>query len=139
MSDTTLRRRLLDRIGSAPTLLATGTRVVGDVVTAGALLLGGEVLGDGNVGGQLSIAAGAHWHGDVHAESAVIAGHLTGSILVADKIEIGASAVITGRVTARKVAVARGARIEGDIAVTSAEPILEFEEKRHRTAAPEPE
>jgi len=134
MTDTTLRRRLLDRLGAAPSLLAAGTRVVGDIETAGALLVSGEVHGDGRVGGQLSIGAGAHWHGEVHAQGAVIAGRLTGSILVADKIEIGACAVITGRVTARKVAVARGARIEGEVAVTSAEPILEFEEKRHDEA-----
>ena len=139
MTDTTLRRRLLDRIGTAPSLLAAGSRVVGDIETPGALLVSGEVHGDGNVGGQLSIGAGAHWRGDVHAEGAVIAGRLTGNILVADKIEIGASAVITGRVTARKVAVARGARIEGEIAVTSAEPIVEFEEKRHRDDSSEPE
>jgi cytoskeletal protein CcmA (bactofilin family) len=129
---------LLDRIGTAPSLLAAGSRMVGDIETPGALLVSGEVRGDGNVGGQLSIGATAHWYGDVHADSAVITGRLTGSILVADKIEIGASAVITGRVTARKVAVARGARIEGEIAVTSAEPITEFEEKRQRSEA-EPE
>jgi cytoskeletal protein CcmA (bactofilin family) len=138
MSDS-FKRRLLDRLGNAPSLLAPGSRVVGDVVTPGALLISGEVRGDGDVGGELSIGAAAHWHGDVHARSAVIAGRLTGSILVVDKIEIGARAAITGRVTARKVAVARGARIEGEITVTGAEPILEFEEKRQRADLPEPE
>jgi cytoskeletal protein CcmA (bactofilin family) len=40
--------------------------------------------------------------------------------------------VIRGRVTARTVAIARGAIVDGDIEVTSGEPVLEFEEKRGR-------
>jgi cytoskeletal protein CcmA (bactofilin family) len=124
------RRRLFDRLGGTPSLLAAGTRTVGDIETPGALLLNGTVRGDGRIGGALSIGAEAHWEGEVHAASAVVAGRVTGSIVVTEKIEIGAHAVIIGRVSARSVAVARGAKIEGDVAVTSSEPIVEFEEKR---------
>lgn len=124
------RRRLLDRIGGTPSLLAGGTRLVGDIETPGALMLGGSVQGDGNVRGELSIGPGAEWIGEVHAVSAVVAGRVAGAISVSARIEIAATAVIRGRVSARSIAMARGATIDGEVVVTSGEPIVEFEEKR---------
>jgi len=129
-------RRILDRPTGSPSVLAAGSQLVGDIETLGALMLGGHIRGDGRVAGELSIGAGAHWEGDVHAKSAVIAGQVTGSIAVDDKIEIAASAVIRGRVVARMIAMARGATIDGDITVTSGAPIIEFEEKRQRESEP---
>jgi cytoskeletal protein CcmA (bactofilin family) len=131
MTDTP-RRRLLDRIGGTPSLLAVGTRLVGDIETPGALMMGGSVQGDGHVRGELCISLGAQWHGEVHAASAIVAGQVIGAVIVSEKIEIGASAVIRGRVSARSIAMARGATIDGDVIVTSGEPIIEFEEKRGR-------
>lgn len=130
MSDTP-RRRLLDRVAGSPSLLAPGSRVTGDIETAGALMISGEVRGDGHIGGELSIAAEAHWIGDLRAQRAVIAGRLTGSIMVSERIEIASSAVIRGRVTARMIALARGATVEGEVTVTGSEPIVEFDERRN--------
>ena len=126
------KRRLLDQIGSAPSYVAAGSRISGDVQVPGALVMCGQVRGDGDVKGALSVAAGAHWDGEVHARSGVIAGTLNGAIRVDEKLEIRATAVIRGRVTARSVAIARGAVIEGEVTVTSGEPIVNFEEKRGR-------
>jgi cytoskeletal protein CcmA (bactofilin family) len=131
MSDTP-RRRLLDRMAGTPSLLAADSRLVGDIETPGALIASGHVQGDGRVEGELALSAGAHWHGEVHALSAVIAGAISGAILVTEKIEIAATAVIRGRVSARRIALARGATVEGEITVTSGEPIVQFDEKRGR-------
>ena len=133
MSDTP-RRRLLDRMAGTPSLLAADSRLVGDIETPGALIASGHVQGDGQVGGELALSAGAHWHGEVHALSAVIAGTISGAIVVSEKIEIAATAVIRGRVSARRIAMARGATVEGELSVTSGEPIVEFEEKRGRSS-----
>jgi cytoskeletal protein CcmA (bactofilin family) len=123
-------RRILDRLTGTLSLLASGSRVVGDIETPGALMIGCHVRGDGNIGGELSISAEAHWEGVVHAQSAVVAGRITGAIVVSKKIEIAASAVIRGRVVACSIAMARGATIEGEVTVTGNQPIIEFEEKR---------
>ena len=124
------RRRLLDRLGSTPSLIAQHTRIVGDIETEGALLLNGTVQGNGRVGGEVAISSDAHWEGDLHAQSAVIAGTVIGDVTVDDKLEIGASARLRGRVTAKRIAIALGAQVEGEMACTSAEPIVEFTEKR---------
>jgi len=130
MNDTP-RRRLLDRLGGTPSLLAEGCIIVGDVETPGALMCGASVRGFGRIDGELSLAASARWDGDIVAHRAAIAGRINGSITVSDRLEIAASAVIRGRVAARSIAMARGATIDGDITVTGDEPPFEFEEKRH--------
>ncbi len=68
-------------------------------------MLSGNIRGDGDIGGTLSISRGAHWEGQVRARSAVIAGALTGSIEVTGQLEVGAAAVIKGQVTARTLAI----------------------------------
>jgi cytoskeletal protein CcmA (bactofilin family) len=123
-------RRILDRPTGALSLLASGSRVTGDIETPGALMIGCHVRGDGNIGGELQISAEAHWEGDVHALSAVVAGRVTGSIVVRRKIEIAASAVIRGSVVAGSIAMARGATIDGEVTITGDQPLVEFEEKR---------
>ncbi len=40
------------------------------------------------------------------------------------------SAHLKGHITAKSVAIARGAIIEGEIQVTSGEPVVQFEERR---------
>ena len=72
-------------------------------------MLCGAVRGDGQVGGMLSIARGASWEGEVRARAAVVAGQLIGSLTIEEKLEVGAAAIIRGRITARSLAIARGA------------------------------
>jgi cytoskeletal protein CcmA (bactofilin family) len=76
------------------------------------------------------MAANSEWHGEVHARAAVIAGHVTGRLVVDEKLEVGATAVIQADIVARTIAIARGAVIEGAVTVTSGQPVLRFDEKR---------
>jgi cytoskeletal protein CcmA (bactofilin family) len=130
------RRRLLDRLGSTPSLIAQHTRLTGDIDTEGALLVNGGVYGNGRVGGEVAISSGAIWEGNLHAQRAVIAGTVIGDLLVEDKLEIGANARLRGRITAKRIAIALGAQVEGEMACTGSEPIVEFVEKR--AAVPQP-
>lgn len=125
-------RRLTDRSNGPPTVIGAGVQFRGDIIAPGAVMLSGTVHGDGDVGGMLTIARDAHWEGQVRARSGVVAGRLTGSIVVTDRLEVGAAAIIKGTVSAKSLAIARGAVIEGDILVTSGEPVVQFEEKRAR-------
>src|ERR1700683_5396566 len=123
-------RRILDRPTGVLSLLASGSRVTGDIETPRALIIGCHRRGDGNIAAELQIWPEAHGKGNVHAQSAVVAGHVTGSIVVRRKIEIAASAVIRGSVIAGSIAMARGATIDGEITITGDQPLIEFEEKR---------
>jgi len=125
-----LKRRLIDQIGDSPTFVAEGSRVSGDLETTGPLVVCGSVRGDGRVAGALRMAVTAEWEGEIHAQAAVIAGKVTGRLVVEDKLEVGTTAVIRADIVARVIAVARGAVIDGAVTVTSGQPVLQFEEKR---------
>jgi cytoskeletal protein CcmA (bactofilin family) len=129
------KRRLSDRLGLSPTVIAESTTVVGDVETRGPLMVSGHVRGNGRIGGTLSVGKTAHWEGDITARQAVLAGKVIGKIVIEDKLEISSSAVIEGEIVARILAIANGARIEGEVTVTSGKPILKFEEKRASNVA----
>ena len=129
MADT-LKRRLIDQIGDSPTFVAEGSRITGDLEAAGPLVVCGVVAGDGRVAGTLHMSVTAQWHGEIHAQAAVVAGRITGRLVVEDKLEVGATAVIRADIVARTIAIAKGAVIEGAVTVTSDQPVVQFEEKR---------
>jgi len=124
------KRRLLDDVAGSPTFLGEHSEFVGNVISSGAFVLCGHVKGDGRISGTLNLAVSGHWEGAVQATQAVIAGRITGDLLVDEKLEIGHTAVIRGSVSARTIAIARGAVVDGDITVTSGAPITRFEERR---------
>jgi cytoskeletal protein CcmA (bactofilin family) len=127
------KRRLADRLGMSPTVISESTTVVGDIETRGPLMVSGHIRGNGKVGGTLSVSKSAHWEGDITAKQAVLAGTVTGRVHIEDKLEISSSAVITGEIVAKVLAIANGARIEGEVTVTSGTAIMKFEEKRTGT------
>ena len=127
------KRRLADRLGMSPTVISESTTVVGDIETRGPLMVSGHVRGNGKIGGTLSVSKSADWQGDITARQAVLAGKVTGKVVVEEKLEVSASAVITGEIVAKIPAIANGARIEGEVTVTSGKAIVKFDEKRTGT------
>jgi cytoskeletal protein CcmA (bactofilin family) len=113
-----------------PTVIGEQSVFVGDIRGEGQFVVSGEVHGDGEIDGGLNLAVTGVWNGHVQAQRAVIAGKITGGLTVHDRLEIGYTAVIRGKVSARTIAIAKGAIIDGDIEVTSESPMLQFEEKR---------
>ncbi|MET0280001.1 MAG: polymer-forming cytoskeletal protein [Steroidobacteraceae bacterium] len=124
------KRRLADNRGGPPTMIGTGAVFRGDLIAPGSLVLSGNVHGDGDIGGTLSIARGAQWEGNVRASNALVAGTLVGDIEVSGALEVGAAALIRGSIVASSLALARGAVVEGQIRITSGQPVVHFEEKR---------
>ena len=129
MADTP-RRRLADRVSSSPTFIGSGSRFAGDLECESDLTVGGSVVGDGEVRGALTLFEGGRWEGEIRAGNAVIAGLVEGSLTVTEKLELRSTARVRGSLKARTIAVAKGAIIEGDMAVTSGKPVVHFEEKR---------
>ena len=126
------KRRLIDQIGDSPTFVAEGVRLTGDLETPGPLVVCGTIRGDGRVGGTLRMSVTAQWEGEIHAEAGVVAGRITGRLVIEGKLEVAGTAVIRADIQARTIAVAKGAVIDGIVTVTSGEPIVQFEEKRTR-------
>ncbi|MDE2305220.1 MAG: polymer-forming cytoskeletal protein [Gammaproteobacteria bacterium] len=124
------RRRFLDRTPAPATVVGAGTQILGNLRGSGTFLIAGEVRGDGHLDGHLQLLDGGTWHGEVHAREARVAGTVDGSLRVQEKLEILRTARISGSVSARTIAIANGAVIEGDIEVTSGGQLVRFEERR---------
>jgi cytoskeletal protein CcmA (bactofilin family) len=129
MADTP-RRRLADRVSSSPTFIGAGSKFTGNLECDSDLVVGGAVFGDGVVRSAFTLSDGGRWEGRIQSTNAVIAGEVQGSVVVNEKLEIRATARIHGSVQARVIAIAQGAVIDGDMAVTSGQPVVHYDEKR---------
>jgi cytoskeletal protein CcmA (bactofilin family) len=124
------QRRFRDRSSGAPTLINEGCRITGMISGSGDYQVSGEIDGDCDIEGNVTLARNGFWQGTIRADNIVISGHVEGEIVASGKVEISESARISGTVTGAAIAVAEGAVVEGVMKTTvQAEPVG-FVEKR---------
>ena len=124
------RRRIRDRASGAPTLINEGCKITGVISGAGDYQVSGQVDGDCDIDGTVSLTRDGLWQGTIKARHVVISGHVEGDIVAAGKVEIADSAKITGTVTGEAIAVAEGAVVEGQMRTTGQQEPVGFVEKR---------
>jgi cytoskeletal protein CcmA (bactofilin family) len=129
MNDSRLRR-LRDKTAGSATLINDGCKIIGTITGSGSFLVNGEVDGDCDIEGTITLANDGFWKGTIKAADVIIAGHVQGDIVAAGKVEITDSAQITGTVSGEAIAVAEGAVVEGVMKTTGPAEPLEFVEKR---------
>lgn len=93
-------------------------------------MISGEVEGDCDLSGSVSITRQGIWKGKLKARSVIIAGTVDGDIEANGRVEIGDTARITGTVSGEAIAVAEGAVVEGSMKTTGRAAPTEFVEKR---------
>lgn len=123
-------RRLRDRISGAPTLINEGCKITGTISGKGDYQVSGEVDGDCDIDGTVTLTRAGYWSGTIIAGHVVISGHVEGDIIAHGKVEISDSARITGKVTGEAIAVAEGAVVEGQMKTTGKTEPVGFVEKR---------
>ncbi len=107
-------------------------RVTGGVHCVGVLRVAGTVIGDVSADSQVLVAEGGRVEGAVQAAEAVLNGDVIGPV-VADRVEIQASAVIRGEITTSCFMIHEGAVL--DVDVTKPAPAEEQDaDVRHRVA-----
>src|SRR5271165_35173 len=99
------KRRFLEATTATATFIGPGSVFVGNVHGSGAFVICGEVHGDGTLEGGLTLSVSGAWHGNILAEQAIVAGKIIGELTVKDKLEIGHTAEIRGKVSARTIAI----------------------------------
>ncbi len=124
------RRRLRDRSSGAATLINEGCKITGLIAGNGDFLVNGEIDGDCDVNGTVTLANHGLWHGTIKADAVIVAGKVEGDIVAVGKVEITASARIIGTVSGEAIAVAEGAVVDGIMTTTSHTDPVEFVEKR---------
>lgn len=126
----TKKRRFRDRSTGPVTLINEGCKITGILSGQGDFMISGEVEGDCDLAGAVSIARKGVWRGLLKASSVVVAGTVEGDIESTGSVEIADSARITGTVTGEAIAVAEGAVVEGTMKTTGRTQPVEFVEKR---------
>ena len=129
MSESPLRR-LRDGSGGPPTLINEGCKITGLLSGTGDFQIAGEVDGDCDLEGTVTLAKNGYWSGTIKAGAVIVAGHVEGDIIADGRVEIMATARVTGTVSAEAIAVAEGAIVEGIMKTTGRADPTEFVEKR---------
>ena len=135
MSDSN-KRRLRDAASGPGTLISEGCKIEGLMTGTGNFMINGEVEGECDIQGTVTLALGGRWKGVLRAESVIVAGTIDGDIVATGQVEISSSAKISGTVTGEAIAVAEGAVVEGVMRTTGRSEPQPFVEKRNGTDAP---
>jgi len=105
--------------GRIDTLIGAGTRIVGDVQFTGGLHVDGFVKGNVDApaesGSVLGISNGGVVEGSVAVPNVILNGTVIGDILAHDRLELGATAKVTGNVYYGLIEMAIGAEINGKL------------------------
>ena len=123
-------RRLRDRSSGTATLINEDCKIAGTITGSGSFLVNGEIDGDCDLDGTVTLANNGLWKGTIRANDVIVAGHVEGDIIANGKVEITDTARITGTVAGEAIAVAEGAVVEGVMKTTGPGEPLEFVEKR---------
>ena len=91
------------------TIIGPETHLEGSITSGGLLRVDGHVHGSITHKGELIIGETAVVEADVIADTAVVAGSVTGSVVISGDLELRATAHLTGDVKARRLAIASGA------------------------------
>lgn len=123
-------RRVRDKSTGSATIINDGCKISGVISGTGSYLVNGEIDGDCELDGTVTLARDGHWKGTIQARDVIVAGRVEGDIVAAGKVEITDTARITGTVSGEAIAVAEGAVVEGVMKTTGPAEPLEFVEKR---------
>jgi cytoskeletal protein CcmA (bactofilin family) len=115
-----MKRNNTESANGAATYVAPGTKIVGNLSGKGAYIFCGEVDGECDIDGPVTIAEGSHWKGSVRATEIKLAGTVEGDVTAKQKVEIAGSARISGSLRGASIVVSEGAVIEGEVSITQA-------------------
>jgi cytoskeletal protein CcmA (bactofilin family) len=101
------------------TLIGAGTRIIGDVHFSGGFHLDGHIKGNvdapSDSGATLSVSDAGVVEGSVAVPNVILNGAVKGDILAHDRVELGATARVTGNVYYGLIEMEMGAEINGKL------------------------
>jgi cytoskeletal protein CcmA (bactofilin family) len=103
---------------SSKTVIGSGSRLVGDLISDEDVLLDGQVEGKIKAERSVTVGSGGEIEGDVQARTIVVGGKIRGQIVATERAELTASAVVHGSVQAPKIIIAEGAHLQGNVAMS---------------------
>jgi len=108
------------RSDASLTIIAPGTRLEGELASAGVVKVEGTVAGTIRAERQVLVAKGGIVEGDIQTTEAVVGGRVEGGVTATDRIEVQGGAVIHGDVSTKSLVVHEGGEINGLVKMTAA-------------------
>lgn len=101
--------------GSGYSLLDAQLVVTGDLDTGGSLRIDGKLEGSVRRADTVVLGVGAAMSGDVHAREVVIGGTITGNVHATERVELQATAIVTGDILTQTILVQEGGVVNGRV------------------------
>jgi cytoskeletal protein CcmA (bactofilin family) len=95
------------------TVVGTGARLEGNVVSAGNLRIDGQVKGQINADGDVALSPQSQVDADIRAQNVSVAGRFKGNIVVKGKAHLARGGRIDGNITSKTLVVEEGGVFHG--------------------------
>jgi cytoskeletal protein CcmA (bactofilin family) len=95
------------------TIVGAGARLDGNVVSAGSLRIDGQVKGQINADGDVSLSPQSQVEADIRAQNVSVAGRFKGNIVVKGKAHLARGGRIDGNITSKSLIVEEGGTFHG--------------------------
>jgi cytoskeletal protein CcmA (bactofilin family) len=99
----------------AISIIAPGTKIIGDCETDGTMRIEGIIEGTVRAGKAVVVGKDGVVKGDITTQDAVIGGHVTGTVIADSRLELQATCVIDGEIRARRIKLDEGGKVNGQI------------------------
>ena len=94
-------------------LIATGTKITGDLLSDGDIRIDGELLGNLETKGRLVIGASGRLVGEIVCKSCEIAGTHKGKLFITELLSLKATSRVSGEIITGKLSIEPGAYFAG--------------------------
>ena len=105
-------RRMAEQDGEV-TIVGTGARLEGNVVSAGSLRIDGQVKGQINAEGDVTLSPQSQVEADIRAQNVSVAGKFKGNVIVKGKAHLARGGRIDGNITSKTLVVEEGGIFHG--------------------------
>ena len=90
------------------TIVGAGARLEGNVVSAGSLRIDGQVKGQINADGDVTLSPQSQVEADIRAQNVSVAGKFKGNVIVKGKAHLARGGRIDGNITSKTLVVEEG-------------------------------
>jgi len=95
------------------TIVGTGARLEGNVVSAGSVRIDGQVKGQINADGDVTLSPPSQVEADIRAQNVSVAGRFVGNIVVKERAQLARGGRIDGNITSKTLVVEEGGVFHG--------------------------
>ena len=103
----------VEELSNSSNIIGKGTILTGSIETYGNIRVEGKVIGDIKTKSKAAFGHSSQVEGNILAQNAEIAGHVTGTVEVTEQLVLKPTAVIDGDVITNKLIVEAGAAFNG--------------------------